>query len=155
MGQVFAAREKFEFSNGAIGWRPGGPMDCIGPFAKVQNCPIKGYPGLARYTCYASGYADTPFSVPACTRIRGKYISGFFMFDNDGGVQFVPYDRFAGFLIGIIVDDARYSVDLEWCGEREQRLIVRFCGDWIKDVDSAEEALTLIANHKAGIVKND
>lgn len=36
------ARERYNFSNGAIGWRPGGPFDCLGPYAKVQNCPIDG-----------------------------------------------------------------------------------------------------------------
>ena len=92
MGQKFAARERFEFKNGAVGWRPGGPMDCIGPYAKVQNCPIDGT--SLRLTCYASGYADTFFSVPANTRYKGKYVGGFFTTDGDGAVKFVPYDRF-------------------------------------------------------------
>lgn len=90
--QKFIAREKFEFANGAIGWRPGGPMDCLGPYAKVQNCPIEGT--ALRLTAYATGYADTHFSVPACTRHKGKYIGGFFTTRDDGCV-FVPYDRFA------------------------------------------------------------
>lgn len=90
MPQKFIAREKFEFNNGAIGWRPGGAFDCLGPYAKVENCPVRGID--KRYTCYASGYADTHFSVPANTRIKGKYISGFFVMD-DGGVEFVPHDR--------------------------------------------------------------
>lgn len=89
--QKFIAREKFQFSNGAIGWRPGGPMDCLGPYAKVQNCPVEGTD--LRLTCYATGYADTYFSVPACTRRKGKYIGGFFTMD-DGNVLFRPYDRF-------------------------------------------------------------
>lgn len=38
--QRFLAVEPFTFNNGAIGWRPGGPMDCVGPFAKVERCPI-------------------------------------------------------------------------------------------------------------------
>jgi len=63
----FLAREPFRFSNGAIGWRPGGPMDCVRPFAKVQHCPTEGT-DLKR-TCYATGYADTAFSIPACTRV--------------------------------------------------------------------------------------
>lgn len=85
--QKFHGRERFEFPNGAIGWRPGGPMDCLGPYAKVQNCPVEGEE--RRYTCYATGYADTFFSVPACTRIRGKYVGGFFMLDHDN-VKFIP-----------------------------------------------------------------
>ena len=89
--QRFIARERFEFSNGAVGWRPGGPMDCLGPYAKVQNCPIHGT--SLRRTCYATGYADTFFSVPACTRVRGAYIGGYLTMD-DGGCEFRPYDRF-------------------------------------------------------------
>lgn len=92
--QRFIARESFEFSNGAIGWRPGGPMDCIGPFAKVQRCPIRGTD--LRRTCYATGVADTFFSIPACTRVKGRYVGGFLAVDGDGGVEFVPYARFQG-----------------------------------------------------------
>lgn len=88
MGQVFAAVERYEFSNGAIGWRPGGLMDCLGPYAKVQNCPVKGL--SKRYTAYATGYADTFFSVPACTRINGKHIRGFLTKDGAGGCVFHP-----------------------------------------------------------------
>lgn len=91
MPQKFIAREKFEFSNGAIGWRPGGPMDCLGPYAKVNNCPIAGT--SLRLTCYATGYADTFFSVPACTRYRGQHIAGYFTHDDDGGVEFRVMDR--------------------------------------------------------------
>lgn len=92
--QKFIAREPFTFANGAIGWAPGGPMDCLGPFAKVQNCPVKG--ADRRYTCYATGYADTAFSVPAATRIRGKYVGGFFTNDPDDAhsVVFIPYGRY-------------------------------------------------------------
>lgn len=89
--QKFIAREKFEFANGAIGWRPGGPMDCLGPYAKVQNCPIAGTD--LRRTCYASGYANTAFSVPACTRVRGQYIGGYFAL-NDGAIEFRPLDKY-------------------------------------------------------------
>ena len=87
----FPANEPFYFSNGATGWRPGGPMDCLGPYAKVENCPIQGTE--LRLTCYATGYADTFFSVPARTKYKGKYVGGFFTMD-DGGCIFVPYDRF-------------------------------------------------------------
>lgn len=91
--QKFHAREKFEFPNGATGFRPGGPFDCLGPYAKVLNCPIDGTE--LRRACYATGYADTFFSIPACTRYKGKYISGFFTqtADNSGGVRFVPHTR--------------------------------------------------------------
>ena len=50
MGQRFIARERHDFTNGAVGWAPGGPFDCIGPYARVQNCPIAGTD--LRLTCY-------------------------------------------------------------------------------------------------------
>jgi hypothetical protein len=89
-GQRFAARESFAFPNGAIGWRPGGWADCLGPYAKVQNCPIAGTD--LRRTCYATGYADTMFSVPARTTIKGKTVKGFFIL-KDGNIEFVALAR--------------------------------------------------------------
>jgi hypothetical protein len=89
MAQVFyASNDTFTFPNGAIGYRPGGPMDCLGPYAKVKNCPI----GNTEYrlTCYATGYADTFFSIPACTRIHGKHVKGYFSRDSDGAITFNP-----------------------------------------------------------------
>jgi hypothetical protein len=88
MAQKFIARERFEFENGAIGWRPGGPMDCLGPYAKVENCPILDTP--IRRTAYATGYADTFFSIPAETRVRGKRITGYFSVE-DGSIMFRPH----------------------------------------------------------------
>lgn len=85
-------RDTFTFTNGAIGYRSGSMMDCLGPYAKVEKCPIDGLDGVT-LTCYATGYADTMFSVPAATRYRGKYIGGFFTMD-DGAISFRPYDRF-------------------------------------------------------------
>lgn len=90
MAQRFAARERYQFPNGAIGWRPGGPFDCLGPYAKVQNCPIAGT--ALRLTCYATGYADTFFSVPACTRYRGRYVRGYLTGTPDSGVEFRVMD---------------------------------------------------------------
>jgi hypothetical protein len=95
MAQTFYASptDTFTWPNGAVGHRPGGPFDCLGPFAKVRNCPVEKrqedgtYETVGRYTCYATGYADTAFSVPACTRIKGKHVRGFFM--DDDGVRFV------------------------------------------------------------------
>ena len=85
-GQIFAARERFEFPNGAIGWRPGGPMDCLGPFAKIQNCPI--HDTEDRRTVYATGYADTYFSLPGRCTYKGKTARGSIVSDNDGAVSF-------------------------------------------------------------------
>jgi hypothetical protein len=92
MSQRFIARVPYRFSNGAIGWRPGGSFDCLGPYAKVENCPIDGTD--LRRTCYATGYADTYFSIPADTRVRGRWIRGFFTSSHDetpNGIVFVPY----------------------------------------------------------------
>jgi len=87
--QKFIARESFQFSNGATGYRPGGPFDCLGPWAKVKACPIivNGVE-VARLTCYATGYADTFFSIPACTRRKGKYVRGYFTQSDGGGAEF-------------------------------------------------------------------
>jgi hypothetical protein len=85
--QRFYARpgDTFAWSNGAVGHRPGGPMDCLGPYARVRNCPIAGT--SIRLTCYATGYPDTIFTVPACTQYKGRYIGGFFSLD-DGNIVF-------------------------------------------------------------------
>lgn len=77
--------------NGAVSYAPGGPMDCLGPFAKIQNCPIEGT--MLRLTCYATRYADTWFSIPACTRHKGRYIGGYFSCDENGPM-FKPYNRY-------------------------------------------------------------
>lgn len=79
------------WSNGAVGYGQGGPFDCLGPYVKVTNCPIDGTE--LRRTCYATGYPDTFFSVPAYTRYKGRYVSGFFTFDSDDNIKFIPNDR--------------------------------------------------------------
>lgn len=91
MTQVFYASpsDTLVCPNGAIGHRPGGPMDCLGPYAKVRNCPISGT--HLRLTAYATGYADTFFSVPAVTRHRGNRIRGYFTQDENG-IVFNPMD---------------------------------------------------------------
>ena len=90
MGQKFYAHptDTMTWPNGAIGHRSGVPhsFDCLGPYAKVRNCPIDDTG--KRLTCYATGYADTYFSIPACTRYRGKHIRGCFTHDGDNGVVF-------------------------------------------------------------------
>jgi len=91
MGQVFYASpaNTLKHANGAIGHRPGGSFDCLGPYAKVRNCIIEGTD--VRLTCYATGYADTYFSIPACTRYKGKHIRGYFT-NRDDGVVFCVMD---------------------------------------------------------------
>ena len=91
MGQKFYAspNNTFTWPNGAIGHRSGSQFDCLGPYAKVRNCPIAGTE--LRLTCYATAYADTYFSVPACTRHKGKYVRGYFT-TGDSGVEFRVVD---------------------------------------------------------------
>jgi hypothetical protein len=94
MGQKFYASPSntFTWGNGAIGHRTGaGSFDCLGPYAKVKNCPIEGT--NLRLTCYATGYADTWFSIPACTRHKGKHVAGYFTHDSEGNIKFCPMDR--------------------------------------------------------------
>ncbi len=83
----------FTWPNGAIGHRPNFPpygIDTLGPYAKVRNCPIAGTD--LRLTCYATGYPDTYFSVPAATKYKGKHVSGFFMI-VDGNIEFQVSDH--------------------------------------------------------------
>ena len=85
--RFYASQDTMKWPNGAIGHRPGGPFDCLGPYAKVRNCPVDGE--SRPYTVYATNYADTYFSVPACTRIRGKYVKGILTLSDNGPV-FTP-----------------------------------------------------------------
>lgn len=86
----------FTWPNGAVGHRPGGPFDCLGPYAVVRNVPIKGT--KLRVTAYASGYPDTFFSVPAACKVNARYIGGFFTFEKNAEYEdvlvFCPLDRF-------------------------------------------------------------
>ncbi len=115
MGQKFYANPstRFEYANGAVGYGPGGPFDCLGRYAKVANCPIDGT--ARRLTCYATGYADTYFSVPACTRVRGRYVSGFFTLDN-GSPVFVPMSRFRA----LFATDAEIDAGIDAEAERSR-----------------------------------
>jgi hypothetical protein len=85
----------FKSPNGAIGHRTGeSPFDILGAYAKVRNCPvIVAGEEVARLTCYATGYADSFFSIPACTRYKGKYVGGYFT-SGEGGTEFRVYNRF-------------------------------------------------------------
>lgn len=80
-GQKFRATVPHQFANGAVGYAPGGPFDCLGPYAKVEYCPIDGLPSVRR-TAYATGYADTMFSIPARCQYKGKTLKGYFSFEN-------------------------------------------------------------------------
>ena len=87
----FLAMVPRTYPNGAVGWAPGGPFDCLGPYAKVEHCPIEGT--SIKVTAYATGYADTFFSVPACCRVKGRYVKGYFT-GRDSGVVFVVLDAY-------------------------------------------------------------
>lgn len=94
MSQRFyaAERDTLVCNNGAIGHRTGSAFDCLGPFAKVRNCPVViDGKEVARLTCYATGYADTYFSVPACTRKKRRYVKGYFTM-TDAGIEFRVMD---------------------------------------------------------------
>jgi hypothetical protein len=105
MGQKFYADESspYRHLNGAISYPSPGPFR-LTSLAKVKNCPIagtddgRGQP--LRLTAYATGDADTWFSVPACTRYKQKHIGGYFTQSNmyGEGVIFCPYDRYTDFL---------------------------------------------------------
>ena len=118
--QRFSAREKFLYPNGAIGWSPGGPFDCLGPYAKVQNCPIE---GMGRcYTVYAQSAADTFFSIPAATRIHGRIVKGYFGRTRDDGIMFYPFNGQLAETDGFrIWQECIKSLWLaaEWNGERD------------------------------------
>jgi hypothetical protein len=83
--------DTFTSPNGAVGHRPGGAFDCLGPYAKVTNCPVEGLP--TRHTIYATGYADTWFSVPAAFTYRKRYVAGYFTSDETG-VTFRVLDQY-------------------------------------------------------------
>ena len=96
----FKAAVPFTFANGAIGWAPGGPFDVLGPYAKVEQCPIDGTD--IKRTCYATGLARDAFSVPARTRYRGKHIGGCLTVE-DGACLFIPYSRFLRRLDDVLI----------------------------------------------------
>lgn len=45
--------------------------------------------------------------------------------------------------------DDRYSVTLEWCGLRKPRWVARFCGEWIGQGMTREEAHKLALAYEA------
>lgn len=49
--------------------------------------------------------------------------------------------------------DSRYSLALEFCGEKEPKLILRFCGEWLCKVSGLAEAFEMAQQHKSGGTK--
>lgn len=109
-GQKFYASptDTFTWANGAVGHRPGGPFDTLGPYAKVRNCPIDGT--SLRLTCYATAHADSFFSVPAVTQYKRKRIVGFFMLDK-GDIVFCVMNRHKH-LVGLHWDQVTWVAEL-------------------------------------------
>ena len=96
MQRFYASKtDTYSWPNGAIGYGPGTSFDCLGPYAKVLHCPIEGT--NLTLACYATAYANTYFSIPACTRYRGKYIKGYFT-HRETGLVFCPMDSAKPFL---------------------------------------------------------
>jgi hypothetical protein len=44
--------------------------------------------------------------------------------------------------------DKRYSVALEWCGHSKQRLVLRFCGEWIDSFSNMPQATLRAIGHR-------
>ncbi len=84
---------KMTWPNGAVGQRPGGAFDCLGPYARVTNCPV--YGTELRLTCYATAYADSAFTVPAATQYRRKYVRGFFDITADSIMFHVVHEHYS------------------------------------------------------------
>lgn len=75
--------------DGSIRWSAewmGGPT-----LAKIVNCRIDG--SEKRLTVYVTGEPDTYFSVPAATRVRGRYVAGYITGDDNGNLYFCAMDR--------------------------------------------------------------
>lgn len=44
--------------------------------------------------------------------------------------------------------DKRYSVELEYCGYKEAKYVVRFCGKYIAPCDTKQEAMAMVVKLK-------
>jgi hypothetical protein len=92
--RFYPSKTRFtSYPNGAVGYYTDSQFDALGPYAKVSACPIKvGTVTVHTLTVYATGYADTAWSIPACTKYRGAHVSGFIR-STDFGPEFVVHDR--------------------------------------------------------------
>lgn len=45
--------------------------------------------------------------------------------------------------------DHRYSIQLEFCGYRHRRHVVRFCGDYVGNAESRDQACAIARKHAA------
>lgn len=84
--QRYRADTRKEQTDKAILWFAewmGGPS-----LSRVNNCRLVNLAGDMRRTVYITGESDTWFSVPAVTRIGGRYVRGYVTHDDDGNAVF-------------------------------------------------------------------
>jgi hypothetical protein len=73
-------------ADGAVVWSAewlGGPS-----LARINNCRWAKLAGDMRSTVYITGGADTWFSIPAVTRVRGCHVRGYVTTDDAGNYVF-------------------------------------------------------------------
>lgn len=82
-------------ANGARPWYAdwmGGPS-----LAKIEACPVEGFPHIAPRMAYITKEADTWFSIPAAIKYKGQTVRGYITSRDCGegegwGYVFCPYD---------------------------------------------------------------
>lgn len=60
----------------------------FGLLARVDNCRLENLAGDMRRTVYATGDADTAFSIPAVCKLMGTRVRGYLTSDDAGNVVF-------------------------------------------------------------------
>ena len=123
------------YPNGAIVYRTRGPFASL---ARIERCPCD---DNETRLVDITGEPDTMFSVPARVRVRGKWVSGFVMFDS--GAYLPEGPRFAhhsGAKNGALIrpepyKDARVMAEMgaTWSARRTpaQRLRAMFPADFL------------------------
>lgn len=48
--------------------------------------------------------------------------------------------------------DKRYTIELEWCGYPERRHVLRFCGEWVAQYKTHDEAFDAMVEHRREFV---
>ena len=87
--QKYRADKSTQQADGATLWHAnwiGGPT-----LAKIQHCRLADT--TLRRAVYVTGEPDTWFSIPAATRVKGRYIAGYVTTDDDGLYVFRPMNR--------------------------------------------------------------
>jgi len=81
--QKYYANHSKQQPDGAIVWRA-----WQGTLACITDCRIESLVGDMRRKVYATGEADTFFSVPAVTKIGRKRVRGYITGDDNGNLVF-------------------------------------------------------------------